>query len=176
MFMVRLGVMLVSVGATLMVAVPVSAAPPRIVASDAAVAQQAVAAVAGFRTDLQRTLNTYLSTYGDSLTEAECARVTTLIAQSDSDLAAVSTQAESTTRWTNRGNRTKAQQSARSAVRVYESAFARAERTIAEIKPILAPRMGFLEAIEAQSDLDAHMNRYRALGTQLRTVIQAVKT
>lgn len=176
MFILRLGVVLVSVGATVLAAVPVSAAPTRTVTSDAAVAQQAGDAVAGFRTDLQRTLNTYLSTYGDRLTEAERARVTTLIAQSDKDLAAVSTQADSTTRWTKRGNRTKARRSASSAVRAHDSAFARAEQAIAEIKPILAPRLGFLEAIEAQRDLDAHMNRYRALGTQLRAVVATLKS
>ena len=173
--MIRVAAALISVAAPLSAAAPVAAEPSGVVTSDATAAARASSAVTAFRTNLQRTLSSYVNRYGDRLAEAERARVNELIAQADRDLAGVATQAATTTRWAKRGNQAKALASAKSAVRVYGGAFARAEQAIAEIKPILAPRLGFLEAIEAQRDLDAQMTRYRALGTQLRAVVTTLK-
>jgi succinate dehydrogenase flavin-adding protein (antitoxin of CptAB toxin-antitoxin module) len=171
----RLTCALLAVSAALLAAVPASALSTRN-ADATRDAQQAATAVSSFRNELQGTLSRYLTAYGDRLTEAERARVTVLIAQADKDLAAVSTQAATTARWAKRGNQQKASQSAKSTVRLYDGAFSRAEQAIAEIKPILAPKLGFMEAFEAQRDLDTQMGRYRSLGPQLRAVLTALKT
>lgn len=144
-------------------------------ASTTSTAQQAATAVSAFRSDMTATLNAYLARYGDRLTEAERTRVTTLITQADTDLKGVSDQANTTVRWAKRGNASRTAASAKAAVQQYDRAYARAEQAIAEIKPILAPRLGFFEALEAQGDLDNRMATYRGLGTQLRGVVTASK-
>jgi len=121
-------------------------------------------------------LNDYLARYGPRLTEAERARGGELTTQSDADLAQLQELANATASWERRRNRARALKAAGDAVRAFDRAYARAESAIAEVKPILQPRLNIFEALDAQSALDQRMTAYRDLGRQLRAVQTGIKS
>lgn len=139
-------------------------------------AKDAAREVGTFRASMTAQLNDYLARYGPRLTEAEQARVAELTAQSDADLAQLQVLANATATWERRRNRARALKAAGDAVRAFDSAYARAESAIAEVKPILQPRLSIFEALDAQSALDQRMAAYRSLGRQLRAVQTGIKS
>ena len=139
-------------------------------------ATDAARRVGTFRRSMTTQLNDYLARYGPRLTEAERARVGELTTQSDADLAQLQELANATASWERRRNRARALKAAGNAVRAFDRAYARAESAIAEVKPILQPRLNIFEALDAQSALDQRMTAYRDLGRQLRAVQTGIKS
>lgn len=166
----RLGTLAVPVAMVL--AMPMASAAPASAPSVASKtsAKDAAREIGTFRTSMSAQLNDYLTRYGPRLAEAERARVSELITQSDTDLAQVQSLANTTATWERRRNRARAVKAAADAVRSFDSAYARAEAAVAEMKPILQPRLSIFEALDAQSALDQRMAAYRGLGRQLRAV------
>ena len=115
-------------------------------------------------------LREYLTSYGPRLSASERARVDDLILQSDADLKQLAALSASTATWERRGNRSRAQRTARAVVAAFDTSYARAEAAVNELTPILQPRLNVFEALDAKAALDQRMAAYRNLGGQLRNV------
>lgn len=68
------------------------------------------------------------------------------------------------------GSRAQAHSAAQSAVARFDAGYAKALGELADLQPLLLPRLSIFEALRAKSDLDTQLARYAELGEQVRAV------
>lgn len=139
------------------------------------VASEAQRSVVVFRGEIRSTLQSYLAAYGSRLSRAEYTRVAKLTAKVDRDLGALASKAARTTQLVRSGNRNRASRAASAAVTAYQRSYDEAIATLAEVQPILQPKLGLFEALEAKADLDARLDEFRAVGEQLKETSAALR-
>lgn len=133
-------------------------------------AAEAARAVTSFRRSMRAELTGYLTRYGPRLSAAERARVDGVINRSDSHLNQVARHTRAAAQWEGRGDRSRALRQATAAATAAERAYQQAELAIAELTPILEPKLGLFEGLDAQAALTTRMRDYRTLVDQIRAV------
>lgn len=132
--------------------------------------QDVAGIISAFRTEMGEELRGYMNRYAARLSPVESKRINVLIDQSDSDLRTVERSILRVARWEARGNERQARKAAKRALVKYELALQRAEDAIAEMTPILRPKLNFVEALEANSTLNARMDAYERLNPAIRSL------
>ncbi len=150
----------------LLIAGPTSTASAS--ATSVTIASDAQRSVVVFRREIQSTLQGYLATYGSRLSRAEYTRVSKLTAKVDRDLGSLAAKAATTTRLVRSGQRARAASAAATAFTAYQRSYEEAIATLAEVQPILQPKLGLFEALDAKTDLDARLEEFRGVGDQLK--------
>lgn len=134
-----------------------------------AIAARTVATDLGrFRSSLNADLDSYLARYGSRLSPAEAQRVRVLQRQTMRDLRDVQRSVSRVARWDREAKPVQHRRAAAAAYARYENAYARADRAIAELRPMLQPKLNLFEALDASQALDSRMAEYRKLGLRIR--------
>ena len=155
----------------LVAALGVIAAPAATAAEVAAPARQAAAEAKAFREDINATLADNLATYRDRLSPPERTRMQALTRTVDRDLGDLQRATATTARLAaTPGARVKAHRAAQTAVTQFDAGYAKALANLAELQPILLPRLTIFEALRAKSELDTQLARYAALGERIKAV------
>ena len=155
----------------LVAALGLVAAPGASAADAAAPARAAAAEARAFRQAINTQLARELATYRSRLTPAERTRMSDLARTVDRDLRQLQQATAATARLAARpGSRAKAHRAARAAVTRFDAGYAKALGELADLQPMLLPRLSIFEALRAKSDLDTQLARYAALGEQIRAV------
>lgn len=157
---------------------PVSAigqAQGEIRASEQRLARQAAAAMAGFRSSVRSSLADYLNRYGSRLSADERQRMSDLAQQADRDLAGLVTRTRQVARLTDRGKRAQASRTAAQAVSAYQQSQAKALATLQQVQPILQPKLGLLEALQAKADMDAQLQQFSEVGALIEATDRALR-
>lgn len=121
--------------------------------------------VRAFRMDVRATLTDYSTRYGGRLTTAERRRMQVLQGQVDRQLTLVELR-------TARAERVSASSAssatklaaAQDASAAFDRAHASAMSSLAEVEPILRPKLSLFEGLEAKGDLDDMLGRYDEIG------------
>lgn len=138
-------------------------------------ASEAQRSITRFRGEMRTTLQDYLAAYAGRLSRAEYTRVSNLTAKVDRDLGTLAARAAVTTQLARSGNRKGASRAATAAVTSYQRSYDEAIATLAEVQPILQPKLGLFEALEAKADLDTRLDEFRAVGEQLKATSAALR-
>lgn len=155
----------------LVAAVGLIAAPAASAAQSAQSARGAAAEARAFRQDINTQLARDLATYRDRLTPAERIRMRDLARTVDRDLGQLQQATAVTARLAaSPGSRARAHRAAQLAVTRFDTGYAKALANLADLQPVLLPRLSIFEALRAKSDLDTQLARYAALGEQIRAV------
>lgn len=129
------------------------------------------AAVKSFRADVMSILRANMSSYGDRLSPTERKRMSTLTAQVNRDLSALERATARTASLTQsnapRADRARA---AATAAAAFDAGYGKALANLAEIQPLLQPKLSLFEALKAKSQLDTQMARYEELGARIHGV------
>lgn len=129
------------------------------------------AAVSGFRANVVAILRENLTDYGDRLTPAERKHMTSLIGEVNQDLGRLQrATARTATLTANSAPKAKRASAARNAADTFDAGYAKAISNLAEIQPILQPKLNVFEALRAKSQLDTQMTRYEQLGARIHSV------
>lgn len=121
--------------------------------------------VRAFRMDVRATLTDYSTRYGNRLTTAERRRMQVLQGQVDRQLTLVELR-------TARAERVSASSAssatklaaAQDASAAFDRAHESAMSSLAEVEPILRPKLSLFEGLEAKGDLDDMLGRYDEIG------------
>lgn len=140
-----------------------------------ATAAQAHRSVVAFRGQMRSTLQDYLARYRGRLTVDEYTRFAGLAAKVDRDLGALSATSATTARLARGPQRARAARSADAAYRAYQRSYAEALSTLAQVQPILQPKLGLLEAMDAKVQLDTRLAEFRAVGDRLLEASSALQ-
>ena len=160
----------------LVAALGLVAAPAATAADTTAPARAAAAEARAFRQVINAQLTRDLATYRDRLTPGERTRMRELARTVDRDLGQLQQATATTARLAARpGSRAKAHRAAQAAVARFDAGYAKAMSSLAELQPVLLPRLSIFEALRAKSELDTQLARYAALGEQLRFVERALR-
>jgi hypothetical protein len=155
----------------LVVTLGVIAAPTATAADVASSAREAAVEARAFRQDINATLTDNLATYRDRLSPAERTRMQALARTVDRDLGDLQRATATASRLAAKpGVRAKAHRAAQAAVTQFDAGYAKALRNLAELQPILLPRLSIFEALRAKSELDTQLARYAALGERIKAV------
>jgi hypothetical protein len=64
---------------------------------------------------------------------------------------------------------------AAAAVTAYQRAYDEALAALTEVQPILQPKLGLFEALDAKADLDARLSEFRGVGDRLKATAIALR-
>ena len=121
--------------------------------------------VRAFRMDVRATLTDYRTRYGNRLTTAERQRMQALQGQVDRQLTLVELRTARAERLSVSSASSAAKaEAAREASGAFDRAHASAMSSLAEVEPILRPKLSLFEGLEAKGDLDDMLARYDEIG------------
>lgn len=126
------------------------------------------------RAQASQTMDTYLSRYGDRLTQAERTTLEGLSTTADSELAKVE-RAVARAERVSASRKAKKATALRTALRTHAAAKARAEKSLETAQTILQRRLSIFEALDALSDYESLMTSYNGLGTALEKQASALR-
>lgn len=166
------------VALTLTTAVGVTLAPAASATTSAIDEAQSVRmSVREFRTSVLAELERNLDDYGDRLSHAERTRVTTIVGEVDRDLGRLQSTTAQASRLVTQGAPLKAQRSAAHRASVtFDAGYTKALTRLAEMQPILQPRLSLIEGLQAKLDLDEQMGRYELLGQRIHGLEDHLRT
>lgn len=125
--------------------------------------------VTAFRSTVIKELDEFMATYGPRLSAGERAQLdgveTTMTSQLSALIQATSRAERLAASGASRSSRMTA---AANAVRVHAEGMAAAQKSLAEVQPVIQPHLSFFEALSAKSTFDRQMSTYQGLGTQLQ--------
>jgi len=99
-----------------------------------------------------------------------------LTQQADRDLSSLVSQTRQVARLVDQGKRAQASRRAEMAAVAYQEAYAKALDTLQQVRPILQPKLGLLEAIQAKADMDAQLDQFGQVGALIEATEQALKS
>ena len=134
-------------------------------------------AVVAFRTDMNAVLASYVTDYGNRLSESELANAKALIAQADASVNGVQA---ATARTSNLASSGASKMQVLSASRAAEKAFTKShEQALAalnQITPILQPKLGLFEALGAKRDADSRLSKFSDLGVKISALTKTINS
>lgn len=127
--------------------------------------------VIAFKQQVVSELGQYMNTYDDRLTASENARARAIVTK-------VGTQLDDIARATARAERLAAakapmnsrRSAAQAAVRAFDTGYATSQAALAEMTPILQPKLNLIEALGAKSTFDREMGRFQQLGSRIKAL------
>ncbi len=126
-----------------------------------------------FQNELSDLLNSYFSQYGNRLSTEEQKKMTKLVQQVDNDLEALENKAKMSATLSHRQvSQEKIDSATRSAARLFDTTYRHAIAALNQVQPILQPKLSFMEALTAKSDLDRSLQQFQVVGTQLHALAE----
>lgn len=125
--------------------------------------------VSSFKSDVIVELDEFMAKYGPRLSASERAQLDGVKSTMTSQLSALIQATSRAERLAATGaSKSSRMAAAANAVRVHAAGVAAAQKSLAEVQPVIQPYLSFFEALSAKSTFDRQMSTYQGLGTQLQ--------
>ena len=134
-------------------------------------------AVVAFRADMNAALASYVTDYGDRLSEPELANAKGLIAQADASLNGVQAATARTSALASSGaSKMQVLAASRAAEKAFTQSHNQALAALNQITPILQPKLGLFEALGAKRDADSRLSKFSDLGVKISALTKTINS
>jgi hypothetical protein len=134
-------------------------------------------AVVAFRADMNAVLASYVTDYGNRLSESELANAKGLIVQADASLNGVQAATARTSALASSGaSKMQVLAASRAAEKAFTKSHDQALASLNQITPILQPKLGLFEALGARRDADARLSKFSELGVKISALTKTINS